>query len=215
MSEFTCAECRVWACRSHEMDRLPKNCPTRKSMNGEDIELYSEEELKISHEAALVESVGYGRHTRLEETMSFAYRMGYKKLGIGFCAGLKEEARVLAGILRENGFEVCAEICKCGSMSKSCIGIEDSEQVRPGQFEPMCNPAAQAERLNEEGTELNILLGLCVGHDSLFIKHSKAPVTVFVSKDRALAHNPIAAIYQSDAYLKRVHTFIKDEFHLE
>lgn len=29
-----------------------------------------------------------------------------------------------------------------------------------------------------EGSKLNILVGLCVGHDSLFIKHSRAPSDV-------------------------------------
>ena len=42
---------------------------------------------------------------------------------------------------------------------------------------------------------MNILVGLCVGHDMLFTKHSKAPVTTFIVKDRVLAHNPAGAIY--------------------
>lgn len=212
MSNFTCADCTVKACRSHELNKLPKDCPTRDSGEEENLQLYSEEERKIAHEAALTESAGYCRHTRLEETMSFACRMGYRKLGIGFCNGLKKEAETVAKIFRENGFDVEACVCKCGSISKSAIGIKDEEQVRPGQYEPMCNPARQAELLNEKGTDLNVLIGLCVGHDSLFIRHSKAPVTVLVSKDRALGHNPVQAIYQSDAYLTRVHTFIKDNF---
>ena len=212
MNNFTCSDCRTKACRSHDMDRTPSVCPTKECPEEENLRYYSEEELRIAHEAALTESAGYCRQTRLEETMSFAFRMGYRKLGVAFCNGLKDEAKILADILRENGFEVCAKVCKCGSLSKSYIGISDSEQIRPGEFEPMCNPAGQAEHLNQEKTELNILLGLCVGHDSLFIKHSDAPVTVLVSKDRVLGHNPAAALYQSNAYLKRVHTFIRDEF---
>ena len=54
----------------------------------------------------------------------------------------------------------------------------------------MCNPIGQAVFLNKAGTQLNVILGLCVGHDSLFIKHAEAPVTVFAVKDRVLAHNP-------------------------
>ena len=34
-----------------------------------------------------------------------------------------------------------------------------------------------------------------MGHDSLFYKHSKAPVTTLVVKDRKLGHNPVAALY--------------------
>ena len=52
-------------------------------------------------------------------------------------------------------------------------------------------------------TQLNILLGLCVGHDSLFIKYSEAPVTVFAVKDRVLGHNPIAAIYTANSYYNK------------
>ena len=43
-----------------------------------------------------------------------------------------------------------------------------------------------------------MLVGLCVGHDSLFIKYSEAPVTTLVTKDRVLAHNPVAV------YMKRI-----------
>ena len=67
----------------------------------------------------------------------------------------------------------------------------------------MCNPIGQAKFLSAAKTELNILLGLCVGHDSLFIKHSDAPVTVFAVKDRVLGHNPLAAIYLAEGYYKK------------
>ena len=45
-----------------------------------------------------------------------------------------------------------------------------------------CNPVLQAQLLNEAGTELNIVMGLCVGHDSLFYKHAKAVTTTLVVK---------------------------------
>lgn len=67
----------------------------------------------------------------------------------------------------------------------------------------MCNPIGQAKLLNQSGTQLNILLGLCVGHDSLFLKYSEAPVTVFAVKDRVLGHNPLAAIYMAEGYYKK------------
>jgi uncharacterized metal-binding protein len=47
---------------------------------------------------------------------------------------------------------------------------------------------------------LNILLGLCVGHDSLVLAHLESPATIFAVKDRLLGHNPLAAIYQYDSY---------------
>ena len=58
--------------------------------------------------------------------------------------------------------------------------------------------------LNEEGTDLNVVVGLCVGHDSLFYKYSEAPVTTFITKDRVMGHNPAAAVYQANTYYKRL-----------
>jgi uncharacterized metal-binding protein len=68
----------------------------------------------------------------------------------------------------------------------------------------MCNPITQAEILNQAKTDFNILMGLCVGHDSLFLKHSKALSTVLVTKDRVLGHNPVAALYGVKVYFQRL-----------
>jgi uncharacterized metal-binding protein len=154
-------------------------------------------------ESALVEAEGYLRWTRLEEIMEFGRRMEYRRLGIAFCVGLRNEAAVLSDVLLSNGFQVSSIVCKTGSIPKEEIGIADSQKVNPGCFEALCNPIAQAMVLNRDQTDLNILLGLCVGHDSLFIKHSDAPVTCLVAKDRVLAHNPIGAIYGSRGYFEK------------
>ena len=74
----------------------------------------------------------------------------------------------------------------------------------PGNFEPMCNPISQAELLNRAGCELNVIIGLCVGHDSLFIRQSQGLVTTLVTKDRVLAHNPVGALQLADSYYSRV-----------
>ena len=68
----------------------------------------------------------------------------------------------------------------------------------------MCNPIMQAEVLNETGTDLNVVMGLCVGHDSLFYKYSDALCTTLVTKDRVLGHNPVAALYQADGYYSKL-----------
>jgi uncharacterized metal-binding protein len=62
----------------------------------------------------------------------------------------------------------------------------------------------QAKLLNEQKTDLNVIVGLCVGHDSLFIKYSDAPVTTLITKDRVLGHNPAAALYTSNFYYQRL-----------
>lgn len=56
----------------------------------------------------------------------------------------------------------------------------------------------------EQGTQKKILLGLCVGHDSLFFKYSEAPTTVLAVKDRVTGHNPMAPIYLSESYYRKI-----------
>jgi uncharacterized metal-binding protein len=158
---------------------------------------------RISQEAARVEAIGYCMWSRVEETMEFADRIGAKKLGIAYCIGLKREAAILARIYEKNGFEVASVCCKTGSIPKEEVGLKDEDKIRPGTYEVVCNPIGQAKVLNAEETGLNVIVGLCVGHDSLFIKHSKALVTCLVAKDRVLAHNPIGALYTSESYYRK------------
>ena len=201
---YTCAMCSEHYCKTGEFEKLPLNCPCREKEEQEKIKklYFKEENHKLAYNSALVEAEGYCRKTRLEETIDFANKCNFKKLGVAFCVGLNNEAKILCSILKNNGFEVNSVVCKNGSIPKEYIKIKDSEKVRPGTYESMCNPIGQAILLNNANTDLNIILGLCVGHDSLFIKHSDAPVTVFAVKDRVLAHNPIGALYLSNGYYK-------------
>lgn len=153
--------------------------------------------------AARVEATGYMKWTRVEDTIEFAHGMGYRTLGIASCIGLKREAAVLESVLKDNGFSVVSAICKTGGVPKERIGLEDGEKVDPGGFEAMCNPVAQAMLLDAAGSQLSIVVGLCVGHDSIFYRTSKAPVTTLVTKDRVLGHNPVAALYNHQSYYKR------------
>ncbi|MEJ2733582.1 MAG: DUF1847 domain-containing protein [Anaerolineae bacterium] len=94
--------------------------------------------------------------------------------------------------------------CKVGSIAKEKIGLKDEEKIRPGQYEALCSPVGQAALLAKAGTQLNVVIGLCVGHDSLFFMHSKAPATVLIAKDRVLGHNPAACLYTSHSYYQRL-----------
>ena len=93
-------------------------------------------------------------------------------------------------------------MCKTGAMPKETVGVTEEEKVRPGTFEVMCNPVAQAMLLNEQKTQFNVVIGLCVGHDSMFYKYSEAMCTTLVTKDRVLAHNPAGALYCAGSYFK-------------
>lgn len=132
---------------------------------------------------------------RIQEIIEFCQKMGYQKLGLAFCIGLAGEAQTLNGILESHGFQIVSVVCKVGCTDKSYIGLTPEEKIAKADVhESMCNPVAQAMILNREKTEINLMLGLCVGHDSMFIKYSDAPVTVVGVKDRLLGHNPLAAL---------------------
>jgi len=183
-----------------------KDCPTNTSVETlkRARERYEDPEIrKLAAAASRIEARGYLKWTRLEETMEFARLIGVKKIGIACCVGLRKEARIVKEIFEENGFDVSSVVCKTGCVPKEELGLSDNEKINPGSMEPICSPVAQAMLLADEGTGLNVLIGLCVGHDSLFIMHSEAPVTVLVAKDRVMAHNPVGAIYQADKYYRR------------
>ncbi|TFG62362.1 MAG: DUF1847 domain-containing protein, partial [Nitrospirales bacterium] len=101
-------------------------------------------------------------------------------------------------------FEVVSICCKAGKSSKEIIGITDDEKIFKGTDESMCNPIFQAKTLNSEAVDFNILLGLCVGHDTLFFQYSDIPTTVLAVKDRVTGHNPLAPIYTSESYYKKI-----------
>ena len=205
-----CAYCPsdVRACRVGEaVERGPGFCPTKVDapLQEQARVLYDDPEVRrISRKAAIVESEGYCKWTRVEEVVQFAKRMGYKKIGIANCISFVDHAYVLSGILESHGFEVVSVACKNGSIPKEDIGLTDAQKVKPGKFEALCNPVAQAEMLNEHGCEFNVVLGLCIGHDSLFFKYAKGLTTVLVAKDRVLGHNPIAALNLADSYYSKV-----------
>lgn len=151
---------------------------------------YQGETLSQARASSYIEGKYYLKKNRLEEVVLFCQEMKYKKIGIAFCIGLAEEARILGEYL-ERWFEVASVCCKVCGVDKEVL---DLEKITPNQPEPMCNPVTQAILLNKAETDLNLLCGLCIGHDILFTNHSKAPVSTFIVKDRVLAHNTVAAL---------------------
>ncbi len=172
------------------------------------------EDARLAKVAAQVEGLCYqpvpgsdavnARWTRVEDTIALAKLMDYKKIGIATCIGLLEESKRLSDILGAQGLEPYSVCCKSGSIDKLELGLKETEKVRPNSFEPACNPIAQAELLNQAGTDMNLIVGLCVGHDMLFSKYSAAPTSTLVVKDRVTGHNPIAVLYGQNFYYKRL-----------
>jgi len=213
MGEKTeCAKCSKVVCGTKYFDQGASNCPTKTRRNVIQQAMTQYEEPKVrefARQASVQEFEGYmnlpegrtPRNPRVEEVIQFAKKMGYKKLGIAFCIGLMDETRLLTTILENRGFDVVSVCCKVGGIPKETIGIKEEQKIAgSGSWETMCNPITQAEILNDEGTEFNIVVGLCVGHDSLFFKHAHAPTTVLIAKDRVFGHNPAAGLYLSHSY---------------
>ena len=147
---------------------------------------------------------------RIEETIQFARKCGYKRLGMAHCAGLAYEAGLVTEILENSGFEVVSVQCKTGAVPKERIGIKAGEKIAgPDALETMCNPIVQAMIINRSKVDMAIMLGLCIGHDTLFIKYCQVPLTVLAVKDRVLGHNPLAALYAGETYYKRLRNKIE------
>jgi len=220
-----CAKCPSVVCMPQiktdekpSLDKAPNFCPMKLMPEVIDraISEYDKPEVKeFARQASLQEFECYeqlpdGRRTknpRILELIQFAQKCGYKKLGLAFCGGLAKEARMLTEILENKGFNVVSVRCKVGATPKERIGIKPEEKIGgPEKWESMCNPITQAEVLNAEKVDLAIMLGLCIGHDTLFIKYCRVPMTVIAVKDRVTGHNPLAALYLSDSYYARLKT---------
>lgn len=202
--ELSCVDCGTYKCGRYRGE-YPDFCLTTNMEDGvleESLEKVMEPENNaLALAAAINEYENYGTRTRVEEIMIVAKKIGARKLGIATCIGLIEEAKALARILRAHGFEVYGVVCKAGAVPKSQIGAPAAcESIGRS----MCNPVLQALLLNRAGTQFNIAVGLCVGHDSLFYKYSEAFVTTLVSKDRVTGHNPAVVLYNLNSYYKRL-----------
>jgi uncharacterized metal-binding protein len=201
-----CVKCTVFRCRTKDKTKkVHAFCPTEKFP---DLVEESKEKHKLPENRAInlawremmdkvldpekpKERYAW---TRVDEIMEYANIRGMKKLGIAFCYALTAEARLLSDILEQNGFDVISVSCLCGEL------MPEDADVAGGEI--FCNPIMQAEVLNSENTELNMMVGLCLGHDILFLRNCKSETTPLVVKDRATGHNPTVALYLAQGYYK-------------
>jgi uncharacterized metal-binding protein len=204
MKEPTCHKCdAIIYCAVGRASKDQENCPMKVTYKIEENarELYASDEFikKSTAEASIVEAKGYMHWPRLKDTVEYAKGMGYKRLGLAFCIGLLKETQRIAEILENYGFEVISICCKTGGVKKTEVGIPEEYTMfsKTGYTIGLitCNPAAQALLLNESETDMNIIVGLCVGHDITFTHLSKAPVTTLIAKDRSAPHDPSAVLF--------------------
>ena len=200
---YNCAKCFQRGCTKQDMTKTLPDCPSKDEQVKEQAkQLYNEpENHRIAYCAALTEAGGYCQDTRLIEIIKFLHRGGYHKIGIAFCTGLFKETQEVVNILGIMALKWCRLSARTGRSPKDFLGITDEQAVR-GSCKNRND--VQSDRtgavLNQQKTDFNLMLGLCVGHDTLFIKYSDAPITALAVKDRVTGHNPLAPVYLAQGY---------------
>lgn len=208
---LNCMACRTIACEYPERTQ-PGFC----AQSGVTPELHTKAqrlyELPENHAimaAAAKVSEGTANSTRVQDTIKFASLLGAARIGIASCTIMLEETRTLAALLEQAGFHVEAVGCKLENNRRADLGLDPLADGGEGGV--VCNPIMQALLLNEAGTDLNVLMGICVGHDALFCKYSDAPVTTFATKDFLAANNPCAVLYTAGScYEKKLAKTVAD-----
>jgi uncharacterized metal-binding protein len=186
---------------------VPKYCRARKFKDV--IEHTKEEYLepdiaKVHLATARVLKRGDFQWTRVQECIEFALELGATRVGLAVCIACIREGRAMANLLEAAGLEVVTVGCMIGAVKPQDTGVPEELITGLGIA---CNPIAQAKIMNEEGTQLNFIYGLCVGHDTLFIQHSEAPVTFISAKDVVTGDNPSAALKSGLIRLKLAMTY--------
>ena len=149
--------------------------------------LYTDEDKSI---LKIAEDSLNPKNDRVKEIIEYCHEAGIKRIGIANCTTFNKEASTLELILNEKGFTVDRVNCKLGK-----VPFNDLVEGYKGLS---CNPAGQADFLAEKNTELNIMMGLCLGHDMIFNAKSKAPVTPLIVKDRKLKHQTLQTLQNVD-----------------
>ncbi len=206
-----CHQCKDNECLARYPQGIPEYCQAQKFLEivEKSKRQYVEPDASKFHLAAakVLKKGGYD-WTRVQQCIEFARELEVKKVGLAVCVGLIREGREFARFLERAGFQVTSIACMIGGLKPQETGIPN-EWVKPLGIS--CNPIAQAEIMNKEGTELNFIYGLCVGHDTIFIMCSEAPVTYVVVKDTVTGNNPSAVLLSPYHRMKLVAAYGKDK----
>jgi len=203
--------CQKQGCWRDETHAVPSYCQANRHpdvLEKARDEYRKDENIRIYEAACIVGAENNGFRPRVEEALHFAKQMNFSKIGFAACVAFEAEMAVIRDLFTREGCSVVCAGCQIGSDS-----AEDRQVPHlKGYPNEHCNPIAQAEFLNAEGTELNFIVGLCLGHDILFTRYAKAPVSTLIVKDRMTANNPAGAL---TAWHARQHLFFKDNYRLK
>ena len=187
--------CKKMGCWRGDDEGIPPYCQANQYV--EEIKkvkkVYAEPEVVDIYTAAcVVGKKNDGFRPRIEEALDFAREMKFSKVGFAACVAFGKELEVIRRLFEQAGIEVFSAGCQIGRSSATDRGLPHLEAYPDNST---CNPIAQAEILNKAQTQLNYIIGLCMGHDILFTRYSRAPVSTLIVKDRLMGNNPAAAIY--------------------
>jgi uncharacterized metal-binding protein len=150
--------------------------------------LQPENQHMIQAAADLVDNGRAGTLSRFQEIIAFVEQMKYQKVGLAYCFGMEEEAKLVRKAFRQKGMKITTVSCAVGGFA------QDSINTSSCIHKVSCNPIGQARQLEAEKTDFVIVMGICLGHDILLQKNLKADFTTFVVKDRVHQHNPLAEL---------------------
>jgi len=199
---LTCAVCAKKSCLKYDHADPPANCPMHDQETlAECKKEYFEKDggkLYLSTMETALEAKDLGE-TRTLEAIRFAKKNGWKKIGIAHCIGYCDEAAAAARLIKDAGLE-CETIVCCNGGIDLCEYTEIPEKHLDDvehHYAVGCNPIGQAKYLEKAGTDFNLVFGLCVGHDALFIKYSHVLASVIMVKDRSRYHEPRSGLYEA------------------
>jgi uncharacterized metal-binding protein len=178
-------------CTFDKQCRNTETCPATSFDRDEVVQKYADESVIVKAAAELVDFGRAGTLSRLQETIAFAKKMNYKRIGLAYCYGMEKHVTQIVEILRENKLNVRAVSCTVGGIPQNEVNPESAFCT------VSCNPIGQARQLNNENVDLVVMIGLCLGHDILFQREVKADCTTLVVKDRVFNHAPLREITDS------------------
>jgi uncharacterized metal-binding protein len=177
-----CTHCKNKICRKGE------RCEVVNFDTDEVIAKYHSEQKLVEAAAQLVDDGRAGTLSRLQEVVEFANLAQFQTIGLAYCYGMENDARLVVDFLRKSGFKVEAASCTVGGIAQNDVNLASKI------CSVSCNPIGQARQLNSKNPELTITMGLCLGHDILFNREIESDVTTLVVKDRVHNHQPLKAL---------------------
>jgi uncharacterized metal-binding protein len=190
---LTCP-CVKQGCWRDERNKIPAYCEANiylDELEKSNKEYPKKDVVDIYKASCVVREHNDGMTPRIEESILYAKELKLRRIGFAACIAMVSELGLLVKLFTKRGFEVYTACCQIGGVDATERGVPEVE----GYSASWCHSIAQAEILNKEKTELNFIVGLCMGHDILFSRYSEAPVSMLIVKDRVTGNNPAAALY--------------------